>query len=119
MKLRNNSKTARGIPFPDEFKVIQPGQELPVRPEDLKEMLLVGSFKVLVNVGTISVLDGEAPEPKDPEHRPEPKPAELTGEGVEFEALGGGWVHVWVNGLKVTDKGVRQAQADEIAKDYQ
>lgn len=118
MKLKNVSKVARGIPLPDEFYSLKPGAEVAVSQSDLDKMLQKGRFKVLVDVGTIKVLPGDAPAPEVKDERPEQKPEGVTGEGIEITHTGAGWYEVHVNGMKVTDKGVRKDDAERIAEDY-
>jgi len=45
-------------------------------------------------------------------------PEGLTGDGIEYNHLGGGWWQVFVNGFKVTDRNVRKAEAETIATEY-
>jgi hypothetical protein len=109
MKIKNVSKSTRGIALPTGFYKLRPQEEVHVSQHDLDRMLQVGRFKVLVDVGTLKILPGGEPAPVVEE--------EAEPEGVEIRHAGGGWYEVIVNGIAVTDEKVRKEQAVAVAAD--
>lgn len=45
-------------------------------------------------------------------------PEGLTGKGVEIHSPSSGWYQVFVDGISVTEKNVRKAEAEELAETY-
>lgn len=116
MKLTNTSKRERGIPLADRLEVVPPGGEIEITEQDLARINRFVTSKTWLERGLITV-SGEKVKKKADERVAPELPEGVTGTGIEYE-MRGSWCHLWVNGERCTDKLVRKAQAEEMAKDY-
>ena len=122
MKLTNLSKRDRGIPCADATRVVAPGADTEISDDDLKHMMRFPMTQQWLDKGLIAIEGrAEAKSPARPIQTAARKgpdlPDSITGVGIEYEQRGS-WFHLWVNGLRATDKLVRKAQAEEMAKEY-
>lgn len=120
--ITNNGARRIAVPC-DPAMVLEPGQSGHVTDGQLADIEARPNSSRWIETGMLKVERNTVkPEPEAAAGNSEADdlglPEGLTGEGVEFEKLAGGWFHVWVNGLKVTTSRVRKARAKEIAAEY-
>jgi len=118
MTLTNNGKRRLGISGSPAV-ILEPGKSVQVTPATLKIMGQNRTVIKWLERGVLSVKDDDGKAAEVPEPTAEALPEGLTGEGVETHKLGGGWYEVFVNGFKVTDKSVREDEAEAIAAEYE
>ena len=116
MKLTNESKRERGIPLAQELRVVKPGQSITITDEDRDHMLRFPMVNNWLDRGEISITGGKGK--NDPKQRVSELPEDITGTGFEIAKFGGGWCMPYMNGEPVTDRRVRKAEAEAMAKDY-
>lgn len=132
--LVNNGKRRLGVPGRPAI-ILDGGASVPITDAQVKDLKRNRTVSRWLNRGVLKIREDDGREIK-PDSKPAPGPhvrrpvdrgkrekqvlpEGVTGKGFEIHEKGGGWYDVYVNGFKVTDRSVRKAEAEGMAKDYE